>query len=297
MQEIRVSTESEAVCGPEAYKPRTFRIMGRPWVTTLASMFKLCPKCGHSPLPVDQALPASCPACGVILAKMEQLRNEDGEAVGLQPQGRSDAADAPTFFEDNNERPSIRQLLFHTPARMDPVTFWPRVAMLICFAVWGGVLIGQNYRTGELGSSFIHRPLLIFHEAGHVVFRLLGEWMMVLGGSLGQLIMPAILGVALLIKNRDPFGASIGLWLVGVSLLDLAPYMYDSLHPQLMLLSGMTGEEGGHDWIYLFSSLGLLQKSQFIGGLVHKLGALTVLVAIGWGAMVLRLQFLQRDPK
>ena len=258
-------------------------------------MFKRCPKCGHSPLPDDQALPASCPACGVILAKMEQLQQEDGQAIGLHPRGRPYPAGASTFSD--SERLTLRQLLFRTTARMDPVTFWPRVAMLAAFAVWGCVLIGQNYRTGELGSSFIHRPLLIFHEAGHVVFRLLGEWMMVLGGSLGQLIMPAILAAALLVKNRDPFGASIGLWLVGVSLLDLAPYMYDSLHPQLMLLSGTTGEEGGHDWIYLFSSLGLLQKSQVIGGVVHKLGALTVIAAIGWGAMVLHLQFRQREGK
>jgi len=102
-----------------------------------------------------------------------------------------------------------------------------------------------------------------------VVFRLFGQWIMVLGGTLGQLIMPAILGGALLFKNRDPFGASIGLWFFGVSLLDIAPYMYDALDPQLMLLSGTTGEEGGHDWIYLFTSVGLLGKAQIIGGLVH----------------------------
>ena len=102
--------------------------------------------------------------------------------------------------------------------------------------------------------------------------------------------MPAILGGALLIKNRDPFGASLGLWLFGVSLLDIAPYMYDSLHPQMMLLSGTTGEEGGHDWIYLFSSMHLLPKAQLLGGLVHKLGALTMLSALCWGAWVLLLQ-------
>ena len=96
--------------------------------------------------------------------------------------------------------------------------------------------------------------------------------------------------VDVLVKNRDPFGASIGLWFFGVSLLDLAPYMFDALHPQLVLLSGMTGEEGGHDWIFLFKSLGVLTKSQLIGGLVHKLGALVVLMALAWGALVLRLQ-------
>jgi len=117
--------------------------------------------------------------------------------------------------------------------------------------------------------------------------------MMVLGGSLGQLLMPAILGGALLLKNRDPFGASIGLWFFGVSLLDLAPYMYDALNPQLMLLSGRTGEEGGHDWIFLFSSMGLLQKAPLIGALVHKLGALTVIAALCWGARALRLDHVR----
>ncbi len=109
--------------------------------------------------------------------------------------------------------------------------FWLCVVLLVGFAFWGLILIAQDYRTGEIGSSFIHRPLLIFHEAGHVVFRLLGEWMMMLGGSLGQFIMPVVLGGVLLVKNRDPFGAAIGLWLLGVSLLDVAPYMYDALHP------------------------------------------------------------------
>lgn len=189
-----------------------------------------------------------------------------------------------------DSRNSIVDLLFHTPERIEPVAFWSRVALLVGFAIWGMVLIAQDYRTGEMGTSFIHRPLLIFHEAGHFVFRLFGEWIMVMGGTLGQLVMPSILAGALLIKNRDPFGASIGLWFVGVSMLDIAPYMYDALHPQLMLLSGMTGAEGGHDWIYLFSSMGLLDKSQFIGGLMHKLAALTVWVALGWGAWVLRLQ-------
>ncbi|MEP6791701.1 MAG: hypothetical protein ABI907_10040, partial [Ramlibacter sp.] len=148
---------------------------------------------------------------------------------------------------------------------------------------------------GEMGSAFLHRPLLIFHEAGHVVFAFLGHWMSVAGGTLGQLLMPLILGLALLRTNRDPFGAALGLWLFGVSLLDVAPYMYDALHPQLMLLSGATGEEGGHDWIYLFSSLGWLQRSQLIGNLTHKLGALVISVSMLWAAWVLLRQHARID--
>ena len=99
----------------------------------------------------------------------------------------------------------------------------------------------------------------------------------------------ALLGVALLVRNRDPFGAAIGLWFVGVSLLDVAPYMYDARDPQLMLLTGTTGESGPHDWIYLFSSLGWLAKAQTIGTATHRLGAFVVLLAIVWGASVLWL--------
>ncbi|MEO8298647.1 MAG: hypothetical protein ABI574_12660, partial [Burkholderiales bacterium] len=98
---------------------------------------------------------------------------------------------------------------------------------------------------------------------------------------------PAILCIALLRQRQDAFGASFGLWFVGVSLLDVAPYVYDSRHPQLMLLSGATGEEGGHDWIYLLSSMHLLNHAQGLGAVVRLLGACVVLAALGWGAWLL----------
>jgi hypothetical protein len=250
-------------------------------------MFTCCPKCGHKPLPEDQALPASCPSCGVILAKVAQrlLEEEEAGTGGRERSERNSAFKSRGFDEDDLS--SMRELLLNEKTDVDPIVFWPCAVLWVLFGVWGIDLIAQDYRTGEIGASFIHRPLLIFHEAGHVIFRLFGEWLMMLGGTLGQLIMPAILGGALLIKNRDPFGASIGLWFFGVSLLDIAPYMYDALQPQLILLSGSTGEDGGHDWIYLFASMGLTGQSHQIGGVVHKLGALTVLTSTLWGAMVL----------
>ena len=159
--------------------------------------------------------------------------------------------------------------------------------MLLFFGLWGLRLIWMDHRTGDIGSSFLHGPLLVFHEAGHVIFRLFGEFMTILGGTLGQLLMPAILCGAILFKNRDPFGAAIGLWLVGVSLLDIAPYVYDALQPQLVLLGGHTGEEGGHDWMYLLGETGLLKRAHGLGWLVHKLGALVVLLSIYWGGWVL----------
>jgi len=37
--------------------------------------------------------------------------------------------------------------------------------------------------------------------------------------------------------------------------------------------------------------MGLLHKSQFIGASVHKLGALTVILALGWAGRVLALEY------
>jgi len=251
-------------------------------------MFARCPKCDHHPLPPDQALPAACPACGVILAKMVQSAQERSKHQSAAPTHHPARPALKTESTAAAERSADRMV--DAPSRSDATQWGWRTAMLAGFCLWGLRLISLDYSDGEMATSFIHGPLLIFHEAGHVLFRPFGEWMTIFGGTLGQLLMPALLCGALLLKNRDRFGASIGLWLFGVSLLDVAPYMYDALHPQLVLLSGGTGEDGGHDWIYLFSSMGKLHRAQAIGAATHKLGALVVLSALGWGAWTLMRQ-------
>ncbi len=82
-----------------------------------------------------------------------------------------------------------------------------------------------------------------------------------------------------------------------VSMIDLAPYIYDALQPQLMLLSGTTGEDGPHDWIYLFEELGGLQHSQRYGRAVHTLGTLVGLLAWTWAALVVWLAWQQRNSQ
>ena len=191
---------------------------------------------------------------------------------------------------ESDDGAGLQRWLLQVPERVDAVRWWLRVALLAGLAVWGVVLIRLDYRSAEIGGSFLHGPLLLFHEAGHLIFSPFGEWLMFLGGTLGQLLLPALIVVAFLWKNRDPFGAAVGLWLLGVSLLDVAPYMFDALEPQLILLSGSTGEAGGHDWIYLFESMGLRPRAQTIGALTHKLGALVLLAALAWAAWVLALQ-------
>ena len=237
-------------------------------------MHERCPKCGHAPLPADPSFPAECPGCGVILARA----------------GTAAPARVAAGVADDGEAGGSDSWLWNVPERVDATAFKARAALLAVFALWGLRLCWLDYRDGEIMQSFIHGPLLIFHEAGHVIFRAFGEWVAVLGGTLGQLLVPALLGVALLWKNRDPFGAAIGLWLFGVSVLDVAPYMYDALEPQLTLLGGGTGNDSFHDWIYLFDSVHQLARAQRIGAFTHALGVGIVLLALGWGAALLRLQ-------
>ena len=243
-------------------------------------MFERCPKCGHAPLPAEQAFPAECPGCGVILARV-------GGAASREPAHPRPSALA---READRAQSGLGAWLWHVPDRVDATAFKVRVALLAAFALWGLRLCWMDYRDGEMAGSFIHSPLLVFHEAGHVIFGIFGEWVRVLGGTLGQLLMPAILAGALLWKNRDPFGAAIGLWLLGVSVMDVAPYMYDAWEPHLTLLGGGTGNDSFHDWIYLFDSVNELHHAQRIGGVTHAVGVAIVVLAIAWGARLLWLQ-------
>ena len=85
------------------------------------------------------------------------------------------------------------------------------------------------------------------------------------------------------------------MWWAGVSLLDLAPYIYDARHPQLILLGGHTGEDGPHDWIYLLGVLGQLHNAQGLGAFVHLLGGILMFVALFWAMAVLWWQRMMAE--
>ncbi|MCX7194732.1 MAG: hypothetical protein NTV37_02280 [Proteobacteria bacterium] len=183
---------------------------------------------------------------------------------------------------------------FLTPKeQMDTLSFYGRCLLLVLLAWWSWKLFAYDYRSGEIGGSFMHNILLPIHEAGHVLFMPFGQWLTILGGSLFQLALPGGIAIAFIWINRDNFGAAIGLWWTSVSLIDLAPYIYDALRPQLILLGGSVGEDGPHDWIYLLDSLGQRANAQHWGALAHTLGGLVMLAALSWASAVLWRQRLK----
>jgi len=117
---------------------------------------------------------------------------------------------------------------------------------------------------------------LIFHEAGHVLFLVFGEFIQILGGSLMQVLIPAAF-VAYFALRRQPAAAAAALFWTGESLTNVAIYVADARRLALPLLGG---DGGIHDWNYLLGRLGLLNQADLLGRLVFTVGGLTILGAV-----------------
>jgi hypothetical protein len=150
----------------------------------------------------------------------------------------------------------------------------------------------------ELGESpkFIHLINLPFHEAGHVIFGLFGgDFIRVLGGTLGQLLMPLVLAVAFRWKYGDAFAGALALWWLGQNLVDCAPYINDARSLQLTLIGGSTGQEvEGHDWEYLLTQLGWINRDVHISRWVLRGGRWVMALSLLWATVVLVTQFWSR---
>ncbi len=128
--------------------------------------------------------------------------------------------------------------------------------------------------------SFLDYVDLPIHETGHLLFRPLGEFMMVAGGSLFQLMMPAVF-VGYFVWNRKFYSASVVLFWLGQSLINVFIYANDAVKMQLVLTSGFTGSEGSfHDWNYLLTTLGLINSTPTVAGIIRLLGTLVIVAAI-----------------
>ena len=136
-------------------------------------------------------------------------------------------------------------------------------------------------------ASLLHHLLsmanLVFHEAGHVIFSFLGTFMTVLGGSLLEVLIPAVAGVALW-QAGSTVGPPFALWWTGQAMTEVATYMADARGGRLMLLGGQTGYDApeGHDWRNLLSWTGLLEWDVTLGWVVHLAGATLMFAGLGW---------------
>ena len=234
-----------------------------------------CPKCGHTQEDENE----ECLRCGLIFSRYRP------------PESRIPRKTVLTAADGEPSRwKRAAEYMFHSKDEVEPVYFIGRAIVLLMLLFWSFKFLGSSMGSNYAGRSFMHLVNLPFHEAGHVIFRPFGRLLHSMGGSLGQLIMPLVCTLAFLIHTRDTFGAAIGLWWTGESLLDIAPYMADARVMVLQLLGGNTGASapyGFHDWNFILSELGLLHRARDIAEFTEAAGKTVIVLALLWGAVVL----------
>ena len=200
-----------------------------------------------------------------------------------------------SFFSHPLVQAFLKRILF-VKKQIDPSKFFANCLLYIVFLIWGFSFFDETnfaYDPYGAGDSFISNINLIFHEAGHAIFRFFGRFIHILGGTLGQCLIPLIVTVQF-IRQKDNFEASIGLWWFGQNFIDVAPYIYDAWDRKLPLLGGGTGQDtpGRHDWHNLLTMMNSLDNYAGIASFVGNLGKVIMFFSFIWGGVVLYKMFL-----
>jgi hypothetical protein len=256
-----------------------------------------CPRCGHQRLESEAAAaPGECPRCGVIYDKyrLHQARFAAGTRIlAVDGEAVADAAPPP------EERPALRALLLRLPGRRDPLAFWGSALALAVSIPWGLWFMFQPLRGESIGSSFLHYADLPFHEFGHALFRFFGDWLMFLGGSLFQCLLPLLLAGYFLFRQQQPFSAALCLWWCGQNFIDVAPYIADARAMALPLVGEWSDEmvairDLRHDWHNILLPLHALQHDHAIAVIAKLTGSALMLLSWAWGGLLLAGQYRQR---
>jgi hypothetical protein len=245
----------------------------------------ICPECGFEQPDGN----SECPKCGIVFDKYRvpddaPQREEHAPLLRKIPVNREKAKPHGSYQ---------KKFLFFVKPGVNPLFFGGRVIVFFVIVIWGWQFIRAPLESNYTAQSFMHLVNLPFHEAGHIIFSPFGKFIQTLGGTLGQLLMPLVCCAVLLIKTRDPFGASVALWWFGENFMDIAPYINDARALELPLLGGVTGKDvvDYHDWEYILGKLGLLQMDHTLASLSYTLGILLMLLTFVWGGFLLVKQF------
>jgi len=161
-------------------------------------------------------------------------------------------------------------------------------AGLVAFSIGSGLLFLAALTAEEGWIPLLDGVNLLFHEAGHPLFGVFGwETLAILGGTLMQLLVPAVVAASFWLR-RDAYGtAAAGLW-TGENFLNIARYVADARAQALPLVGG-----GEHDWATLLAQWGCLASDHRIAQALRSIGWLAM--AGAWGWLVWRWHVTRRD--
>jgi hypothetical protein len=168
------------------------------------------------------------------------------------------------------------------------------IAMLALYGWFGSpAYTVENFlEGGNAIMSFLHGVNLIFHEAGHTIFSPFGQFLHILGGSLNQILIPAIIS-GYFFFTCQRYAAAVALCWVAENFWDVSIYVKDAQERSLPLLGG---EAVLHDWHFLLLDLRLLPYDQVVGNGVYAMGSLLYLAAIAIGIYYSRKPAKQPSP-
>lgn len=138
------------------------------------------------------------------------------------------------------------------------------------------------------GFLFLDHANLIIHEGGHFFFSWFGETLHILGGTLGELIVP-LLCASYFFWQREVTGFAFCSFWFFENFPYIGTYMADARTAALPLVGS---DES--DWTILFGQWGLLAQDQKIGGIMRVLGWLGMTATAAWLAYRVRLDATAR---
>jgi len=152
-----------------------------------------------------------------------------------------------------------------------PVSRLAGIAWLCFYALF--LLYALFDRSGFLILDYVN---LLIHEGGHFFFSWFGNTIMILGGTLGELLVP-LLCAFYFFWQRETAGFAFCVFWFFENFPYIGAYMADARSASLPLVGS---EES--DWTILFTQWGLLAQDQKIGATMRALGYLGMLVTMGW---------------
>ena len=126
---------------------------------------------------------------------------------------------------------------------------------------------GARHTFDALYTSWFSGITLAFHEMGHIVFSPFGRTLMLLGGSIFQLLIPLSAGLYLVLRQRDYFGGAVGGAWLSYATWEMGTYMDDANKERLGLVGFSDNPE--HDWSALFTGWHVLNHSHMIATVVR----------------------------
>jgi hypothetical protein len=170
-----------------------------------------------------------------------------------------------------------------------PVSRFSGIAWLGVYALF--LLYAALDRSGFLFPDNVN---LIIHEGGHFFFSWFGRTIMILGGTLGELIVPLLCAVYFFMQ-REVFGVVFSSFWFFENFPYIGTYMADARAGILPLVGA--GDEPEHDWGTLFTQWGIITHDQNIGATVKLLGWVGMIGTVAWLAYRIFVAPQTRSPE